>query len=179
MGDAVATTTPTFGRGLATTFVQVRELLALLDSEADPGLVGEPFDAWCQDNMLPWVLDHVHMDGDLVRRWQGGDLDLTRRLPSDLILSAATEDPVSGTRARATCRCWNSLLPRRRRAPRPRRLRVRLAARVQLWADPKRARRNHRRRPPRAWGGYAPAQLAVGLQRSSVMLRVPMIDGGS
>jgi len=96
VGDAVATTTPTFGRGLATTFVQVRELLALLDSEADPGLVGEPFDAWCQDNMLPWVLDHVHMDGDLVRRWQGGDLDLTRRLPSDLILSAATEDPRIG-----------------------------------------------------------------------------------
>lgn len=96
VGDAVATTTPTFGRGLATTFVQVRELLALLDSEADPGLVGEPFDAWCQDNMLPWVLDHVHMDGDLVRRWQGGDLDLTRRLPSDLILSAATEDPCIG-----------------------------------------------------------------------------------
>jgi 2-polyprenyl-6-methoxyphenol hydroxylase-like FAD-dependent oxidoreductase len=96
VGDAVATTTPTFGRGLATTFLQCRQLLALLDIEADPRLVGEPFDAWCEDNMLPWVLDHVHMDGDLVRRWQGGDVDLSRRLPSDLILSAAAVDPSIG-----------------------------------------------------------------------------------
>jgi len=43
--------------------------------------------------MLPCVVDHTHMDGDQVRRWQGGDVDLTRRLPSDLILSAAEVDP--------------------------------------------------------------------------------------
>jgi 2-polyprenyl-6-methoxyphenol hydroxylase-like FAD-dependent oxidoreductase len=96
VGDAVATTTPTFGRGLATTFLQCRQLLALLDVEGDPRLVGEPFDAWCDDNMLPWVLDHIHMDGDLVRRWQGGDVDLSRRLPSDLILSATAVDPRIG-----------------------------------------------------------------------------------
>jgi 2-polyprenyl-6-methoxyphenol hydroxylase-like FAD-dependent oxidoreductase len=96
VGDAVATTTPTFGRGLATTFLQCRQLIALLDVEADPHVVGEPFDAWCEDNMLPWVLDHVHMDGDLVRRWQGGDVDLSRRLPSDLILSATAVDPRIG-----------------------------------------------------------------------------------
>jgi len=96
VGDAVATTTPTFGRGLATTFLQVRQLLALLDTGTDPALVGEPFDAWCTDSMLPWVLDHTYMDGDLVRRWQGGDVDLTRRLPSDLILSAASVDPRIG-----------------------------------------------------------------------------------
>jgi hypothetical protein len=93
VGDAVATTTPTLGRGLAMTFLQVQRLLALLDSEADPALVGEPFDAWCEDNMLPWVRDHIQMDGDQVRRWQGGDVDLTRPLPSDLILSAAQVDP--------------------------------------------------------------------------------------
>jgi 2-polyprenyl-6-methoxyphenol hydroxylase-like FAD-dependent oxidoreductase len=93
VGDAVATTTPTFGRGLATTFMQVRELLAIVDSGTDLRLVGEPFDAWCEQNMLPWVLDHTYMDGDLVRRWQGGDVDLTRRLPSDLILAAADVDP--------------------------------------------------------------------------------------
>jgi 2-polyprenyl-6-methoxyphenol hydroxylase-like FAD-dependent oxidoreductase len=93
VGDAVATTTPTFGRGVATTFLQVRELLALLGSGAGPELVGEPFDAWCEQQMLPWVLDHAHMDGDLVRRWQGGDVDLGRRLPSDLILQAAAMDP--------------------------------------------------------------------------------------
>jgi hypothetical protein len=42
--------------------------------------------------MLPWVVDHVEMDADLVRRWQGGDVDLTRRLPSNLIMEAASQD---------------------------------------------------------------------------------------
>lgn len=92
VGDAVATTTPTFGRGMSTTFLQCRRLLELLDAGTDPREIGEPFDTWCDDNMLPWVLDHIHMDGDLVRRWQGGDVDLTRRLPSDLILAAVAVD---------------------------------------------------------------------------------------
>ena len=96
IGDAVATTTPIFGRGVTTTFLQVRRLLALLDSGADPALVGEPFDAWCEEAMLPWVADHVAMDTDAVRRWGGGDVDLTRRLPSDLILAAASQDPGIG-----------------------------------------------------------------------------------
>ncbi|TFV92797.1 FAD-dependent oxidoreductase [Blastococcus sp. CT_GayMR20] len=96
VGDAVATTTPIFGRGVATTFVQALQLLSLLDGEPDPALVGEPFDAWCGDNMLPWVADHVEMDRDVVRRWEGGDVDLTRRLPSDLILAAARRDPRIG-----------------------------------------------------------------------------------
>ena len=93
IGDAVATTTPTAGRGLAMTLLQIQRLLALVDAGADPASVGEPFDVWCGDTMLPWVLDHIHMDGDQVRRMQGGDVDLTRRLPSDLILSAAEVDP--------------------------------------------------------------------------------------
>jgi 2-polyprenyl-6-methoxyphenol hydroxylase-like FAD-dependent oxidoreductase len=93
VGDAVATTTPIFGRGVATTFLQALHLLALLDTEPDPARVAEPFDAWCAENMRPWVVDHVEMDGDAVRRWQGGDVDLTRRLPSDLILAAGEQDP--------------------------------------------------------------------------------------
>jgi 2-polyprenyl-6-methoxyphenol hydroxylase-like FAD-dependent oxidoreductase len=96
VGDAVATTTPIFGRGVTTTFLQILRLLALLDTEPDAGLVGEPFDAWCQQNMLPWVIDHVTMDGDVVRRWGGGDVDVSRRLPSDLILAAAAQDPRIG-----------------------------------------------------------------------------------
>jgi hypothetical protein len=93
VGDAVATTTPTLGRGLAMAFLQVRQLLALLDDEPDPALVAEPFGAWCEATMLPWVRDHIQVDGDQVRRWQGGDVDLTRPLPSNLILSAAQVDP--------------------------------------------------------------------------------------
>jgi 2-polyprenyl-6-methoxyphenol hydroxylase-like FAD-dependent oxidoreductase len=96
IGDAVATTTPIFGRGVTTTFLQVLELLALLDAERDPGLVGEPFDEWCERQMRPWVADHVAMDADAVRRWEGGDVDLTRRLPSDRILAAAEKDPAIG-----------------------------------------------------------------------------------
>ena len=42
--------------------------------------------------MLPWVLDHVRMDNDVVRRWQGGDVDVTQRLPSDLIMAASAVD---------------------------------------------------------------------------------------
>ncbi len=93
VGDAVATTTPNFGRGVTTTYLQVLQVLALLDSVPDPAFVGEPFDAWCEENMRPWVEDHVRMDGDLARRWDGGDVDLERRLPSDLILAAAGRDP--------------------------------------------------------------------------------------
>jgi hypothetical protein len=93
VGDAVATTTPIFGRGVATTFLQALQLLALLDGGTHPTVVGEPFDAWCAENMRPWVVDHVEMDGDAVRRWEGGDVDLSRRLPSDLVLAAAERDP--------------------------------------------------------------------------------------
>ncbi len=96
VGDSVATTTPTFGRGVTTTFVQIRTLMELLDDGTAPDVVAEPFGRWCEENMLPWVLDHVRMDTDLVRRWEGGDVDLTRRLPSDLIMAAAEVDPRIG-----------------------------------------------------------------------------------
>ncbi len=96
-GDAVATTTPNFGRGLATSLLQVRELLRLLDAHGpDLGAASEQFDAWCEANMRPWVEDHVHMDGALRRRWAGEDVDLNKRVPSDLILAATQEDPRIG-----------------------------------------------------------------------------------
>src|SRR3954470_22357964 len=79
VGDSVATTTPIFGRGVTTTFVQIRRFLALLDDGQDPATVAEPFDAWCEKNMRPWVADHVAMDTDAVRRWEGGDVDVSRR----------------------------------------------------------------------------------------------------
>lgn len=117
VGDAVATTTPIFGRGIAMTFVQIVQLLGLLDTEADPALVAEPFDVWCEANMLPWVVDHVVMDGDAVRRWEGGDVDLGRRLPSDLILAAVEQDPRIGPATRGYLSmfelpsCLNSVEP--------------------------------------------------------------------
>jgi 2-polyprenyl-6-methoxyphenol hydroxylase-like FAD-dependent oxidoreductase len=94
VGDAVATTTPTFGRGVTTTLLQARQLLRLVDEHGtDVQALGESFDAWCAERIKPWVDDHVHMDESLRRRWAGEDLDLGQPLPSDLILAAGEADP--------------------------------------------------------------------------------------
>ena len=94
VGDAVATTTPTFGRGIATTLLQAQQLLRLIDEHGtDLVAVGESFDIWCAEQIKPWVDDHVHMDESTRRRWAGEDIDPGRSLPSDLILAAAEADP--------------------------------------------------------------------------------------
>jgi hypothetical protein len=41
--------------------------------------------------MRPWVEDHVAVDDAAVLRWQGGGVDLSGPLPSDLLVSAAFE----------------------------------------------------------------------------------------
>ena len=99
VGDSVATTTPTRGRGIAMACMQVTALLALLDEGADPATVAEPFGAWCDDTIEPWVADHIAIDGGMVRRWQGQDLDLTTPLTSDLIAAAVEADPRIGQHA--------------------------------------------------------------------------------
>ena len=96
VGDSVATTTPTRGRGIAMAFMQVTALLALLDEGADPCTVAEPFGTWCDHNVEPWVADHIAIDGGTVRRWQGEDLDLSVPLTSDLIAAAVEADPRIG-----------------------------------------------------------------------------------
>jgi hypothetical protein len=35
----------------------------------------------------------VYRDAELIRRWTGADIDLTRPLPSDLIVAATEADP--------------------------------------------------------------------------------------
>jgi len=93
VGDAVCTTTPNFGRGVTTSLLQVRELLRLLaEHGSDVAAATEAFDAWCETAMRPWVEDHIRMDEAQRRRWAGEDLDLSTRLPSDLILAAAEVD---------------------------------------------------------------------------------------
>src|SRR4051795_10815847 len=91
VGDAVATTTPIFGRGVATTFLQALALLALLESEPDPGLVGEPFGNWCEANMLPWVVDHGEMDRGTAPRWGGAGGSPPRRFPRARTRAAAAK----------------------------------------------------------------------------------------
>jgi 2-polyprenyl-6-methoxyphenol hydroxylase-like FAD-dependent oxidoreductase len=99
VGDSVATTTPTRGRGIAMACIQVTALLALLDEGTKPATVAEPFGAWCDHAIEPWVTDHIAIDGGMVRRWQGEDLDLTVPLTSDLIAAAVEADPRIGQHA--------------------------------------------------------------------------------
>ncbi len=94
VGDAVCSTTPLAGRGVALALMQARELVALLD-EGPPDLadIACEFDTWCTRNVKPWFIDHRVNDADRVRRWSGQDVDLSRQLPSDLIVAAAAADP--------------------------------------------------------------------------------------
>lgn len=90
VGDAMCTTTPLAGRGVALAFRQARELVAAVT--VDPATAAATFDIWCRTHIRPWFDDHVYCDADRMRRWAGGDVDLTARLPSDLIVAAAQAD---------------------------------------------------------------------------------------
>lgn len=100
VGDAVCTTTPNFGRGMALSLLQVQELLRLIGACGNDLVgVGEAFDDWCGAAMRPWVQDHMAMDDSIARRWLGEDLDLSLPLPSDRILAAAEIDSDIGRAA--------------------------------------------------------------------------------
>ena len=94
VGDAVCTTTPLAGRGVTLALLQARELIRTLDEEPhDIETATMQFDRWCLTHIRPWFEDHRYADADRVRRWSGEDVDLSRRLPSDLIVAAADADP--------------------------------------------------------------------------------------
>jgi 2-polyprenyl-6-methoxyphenol hydroxylase-like FAD-dependent oxidoreductase len=94
VGDAVCTTNPSVGRGIATSLMQAQRLLRLLDEhQRDFISCSLEFDHWCAENIKPWFSDHVYWDAELIRRWSGHDVDLTRPLPSDLIMAATEVDP--------------------------------------------------------------------------------------
>jgi 2-polyprenyl-6-methoxyphenol hydroxylase-like FAD-dependent oxidoreductase len=94
VGDAVCTTNPSIGRGVATSLMQAQRLIGLLDDHRrDFTSCSLEFNHWCEKNIKPWFCDHVYWDADLIRRWSGHDVDLTRPLPSDLIMAATAVDP--------------------------------------------------------------------------------------
>ena len=93
VGDAVCTTTPLAGRGVSLALLQAQELVRILDHERDLDSGTIQFDHWCTDHIRPWFDDHRYADADRVRRWSGGDVELSRQLPSDLIVAAADADP--------------------------------------------------------------------------------------
>lgn len=95
VGDAVATTTPTYGRGIALALMQVQALAARVDEHgADLVALVEDFDEWCHRQIRPWVDDHIAIDAATRARWAGAPLEPTTRLPSDLIVAAGAIDPV-------------------------------------------------------------------------------------
>ena len=93
IGDAVATTAPTAGRGVALASLQIGALLRLLDDGHDATDVAAPFGAWCDEHIRPWVDDHIAMDTATERQLDGGDLDLALPLSSSAIADAAQIDP--------------------------------------------------------------------------------------
>ncbi|HYN33246.1 MAG TPA: hypothetical protein VES40_11520, partial [Ilumatobacteraceae bacterium] len=92
LGDAVATTAPTAGRGLAMASMQIGGMLEILDAGANPATIADPFGAWCDTWIRPWVEDHMAFDAETVRRWRGHDLDLSQPLTSAAIVAAAQVD---------------------------------------------------------------------------------------
>ncbi len=94
VGDAVCTTNPVAGRGVTTSLMQTQRLVQLIDDHRrDFTSCSLEFDHWCETNIKPWFSDHVYWDAELIRRWSGHDIDLTRPLPSDLIMAATAVDP--------------------------------------------------------------------------------------
>jgi 2-polyprenyl-6-methoxyphenol hydroxylase-like FAD-dependent oxidoreductase len=95
VGDAVCTTTPLAGRGVTLALMQARALVDILDRRgSDIAAATIEFDGWCLRQIRPWFDDHRYTDAERMRRWSGGDVDLGRRLPSDLIMAAGEVDPV-------------------------------------------------------------------------------------
>jgi 2-polyprenyl-6-methoxyphenol hydroxylase-like FAD-dependent oxidoreductase len=93
VGDAVCTTNPSAGRGVTTSLLQAQQLLLLSDEhQDDQESLALAFDAWCDVAIRPWFEDHVYTDGCLQRRWAGRDVDLSARLPSDLVVAAAMQE---------------------------------------------------------------------------------------
>ena len=93
VGDAVGTTTPIFGRGVALAMNQARALLKAIEAHGtDTAAAAAEFDAWCTAEIAPWVRDHLAMDAAMLARWRGADVDLDRPLPSDSLLAAGSQD---------------------------------------------------------------------------------------
>ena len=44
-----------------------------------PATIAVPFGAWCDTWIRPWVEDHLAIDSEAVKRWQGADLDPSGR----------------------------------------------------------------------------------------------------
>ena len=172
-GDAVCTTNPAAGRGVTTSLLQARQLTGLLEVHGlDFTSCSLAFDHWCAGHIRPWFDDHVYWDADLIRRWSGQDVDLTRPLPPDLIMAAAQADPEIARAARPLPgHARPARQPGRRPGPGPGHLRSRLAPARTPRPGPGRASRpGHRSsQPPQ------PSRPARGLTRNGRITAGPLL----
>lgn len=93
IGDAVCTTNPAAGRGVALGLEQAHTFVTSLDQTNDVTAATRAFDEWCEANLRPWYEDHVYWDETLLRRFAGEDIDLDARIPSDVVVDCAQVDP--------------------------------------------------------------------------------------
>ena len=94
VGDAVCTTNPSAGRGIALGMSGVVELMRRLDLDGVSATLAPALDAWGEEHLRPWYLDHVETDAWVCRRYAGDErIDLDAPLPSGVMVNAALEDP--------------------------------------------------------------------------------------
>ena len=92
IGDAVCITNPMGARGVTLAVLSAAALAGLVRDRPAADWAAE-LDRWCMTNMRPWFDDQVEMDAALLSRWHGEPIDLTRRLPVDLLAAIGDADP--------------------------------------------------------------------------------------
>ena len=90
LGDTVCTTNPNGARGTSLGLAQVGSLMRALETPDDASAL---FDEWCTQNLRPWYVDHVARDASLLRRFAGVAVDPEAEVTSDVIGTAALQDP--------------------------------------------------------------------------------------
>ena len=81
------------GRGVSLGFAQAAAALGLLAEHADPTDVTMALEAWSQDNIYPWYVDHVERDAAILRRFAGEPLGPDGPLTADVVVDAAQHEP--------------------------------------------------------------------------------------
>jgi flavin-dependent dehydrogenase len=92
IGDAVCTTNPMGARGVSLGIASAAAAAAIT-TEHDRERWAPELERWCETNVRPWFDDQVDADAAMLRRWAGEPVDLTGRLPVDIVAATAEADP--------------------------------------------------------------------------------------
>ncbi len=91
-GEAACSPSPSRGRGTATSLIQARKLLELVDSDLPRDEMTVAFHKWSHEHLRPWYVDQARDDLVSLHLWRDGDLDLDVAPASRLILEANADD---------------------------------------------------------------------------------------